>query len=128
MSFTPEDERGPVEASPLERVVHWCNVVVKPTVLIADSYFAGDLTVRFALYHAMGLVADAAKAISDRDLEAIPEVNWTGLFSMRTFLVHRPHLVDSEKVWQAATESIPATLSAVLIYQSGLGRQRMGSN
>ena len=128
MSFTPEDERGPVEASPLECVVHWCNVVVKLTVLSADSYFAGDLTVRFALYHAMGLVADAAKAISDRDLEAIPEVNWTGLFSMRTLLVHCPHLVDSEKVWQAATENIPATLSAALAYQSSPGCQRMGSN
>lgn len=66
----------------------------------------------------MGLVADAAKAIDEQDVEAISRVNWTGLFSMRTFLVHRPHLVDSEKVWQAAKESIPATQSEVLAYQS----------
>ena len=119
MSFTPEDEHGPLEVSPLGRVVHWRNVVNRLAERNADAYLAGDLTARFALYHAMGLVADSAKAISDRDLAAIPEVNWTALFSMRTFLVHRPHLVDSEKVWQAETESIPATLVAVVTYQSG---------
>ena len=126
MSFTPEDEHGPVEASPLGRVVHWCNVVNRLAERNADAYLAGDLTARFALYHAMGLVADAAKSISDRDLAAIPKVNWTALFSMRTFLVHRPHLVDSEKVWQAATENIPATLAAVLAYQSGPSRHPDG--
>ena len=99
MSFTPEDEHGSLEVSPLGRVVHWCNVVNRLAERNADAYLAGDLTAGFALYHAMGLVADAAKSISDRDLAAIPEVNWTALFSMRTFLVHRPHLVDSEKVW-----------------------------
>ena len=118
MSFTPEDERGPTEESPLGRVAHWCGVVIRLTERNADLYLAGDLTARFALYHAMGLVADAAKAIREPDLVAIPRVNWTALFSMRTFLVHRPHLVDSDKVWQAATESIPATLAEVTAYQS----------
>ena len=123
MSFTPGDEHGPVEASPLERVVHWCNVVIRLTQRNTEAYLSGDLTARFALYHAMGLVADAAKAVSDVDLVAVHQVNWTALFSMRTFLVHRPHLVDSEKVWQAATESVPATLAAVFAYQSGIDYQ-----
>jgi uncharacterized protein with HEPN domain len=118
MSFTPEDEHGPVEASPLRRVVHWCNVVIRLTERNADQYLSGDLTARFALYHAMGLVADAARVISKRDTEAMLSVNWTALFSMRTFLVHRPHLVDSDKVWQAATESVPALLAAVIAYQT----------
>lgn len=122
MSFTPEDEHGPLDGTPLGRVVHWCTVVIKLTERSADLYLAGDLTARFALYHAMGLVADAAKAIGEPELEAIPGVNWTGLFGMRTFLVHRPHLVDSEKVWQAAKESIPTTHAEVIMYQSDRAR------
>ena len=122
MSFTPEDEHGPTQANPLGRVAHWCDVVSKLTELNGDLYLAGDLTARFALYHAMGLVADAARAIPEQDTVAMASINWTALFSMRTFLVHRPHLVDSEKVWQAATESVPATLSEILAYQSGLAQ------
>lgn len=118
MSFTPEDERGPTQASPLGRVAHWCDVVIRLTELNADLYLNGNLTARFALYHAMGLAADAAKAIPEQDTEAMPGVNWTALFSMRTFLVHRPHLVDSEKVWQAATESVPILLSTLIAYQT----------
>ena len=118
MLFTPADEHGPTDQSPLARVAHWCNVVIELTERNADLYLAGDLTARFALYHAMGLLADAARAVSEEDLEAIPGVNWTALFSMRTFLVHRPHLVDSNIIWQAATESVPATLAEVLAYQS----------
>ncbi len=127
MLFTPEDERGPLDETPLGRVAHWCAVVVKLTERNADLYLAGDLTARFALYHAIGLVADAAKAIDEQDVAAISEVNWTGLFSMRTFLVHRPHLVDSDQVWQAAKDSIPATRAAVLAYQSHLARYVTGN-
>ena len=128
MSFTPEDEHGPLDETPLGRVVHWCTIVIKLTERNADLYLAGDLTARFALYHAMGLVADAAKAIGEQDMEAIGRVNWTGLFSMRTFLVHRPHLVDSEKVWQAAKESIPAAQAEVLAYQSDHTRYAGGDD
>ena len=128
MSFTPEDEHGPLDETPLGRVVHWCTVVIKLTEHNAGLYLSGDLTARFALYHAMGLVADAAKAIGEPDLEAISGVNWAGLFGMRTFLVHRPHLVDSEKVWQAAKESIPATHAEVTAYQSDRTRYTGGSD
>ena len=122
MSFTRADERVPPQASPPERVVHWCDVVIRLTELNDDLYLNGDLTVRFALYHAMGLIGDSAKAISEQDTEAMPSVNWTALFSMRTFLVHRPHLVDSDKVWQAATESVPALLSTLIAYQTRIGQ------
>ena len=128
MSFTPEDEHGPLDETPLGRVAHWCTVVIKLTERNADLYLAGDLTARFALYHAMGLVADAAKAIGEPDLEAISRVNWTGLFGMRTFLVHRPHLVDSEKVWQAAKESIPAAHAEVVAYRSDRIRYTGGAD
>ena len=62
MSFTPEDERGPRDANPIERVVHWCDVVIRLAERNADLYLAGDLTARFALYHAMGLVADSCQS------------------------------------------------------------------
>ena len=122
MSFSPEDERGPRDANPIERVAHWCDVVIRLAERNADLYLAGDLTARFALYHAMALAALATSSIPEHDTVAMASVNWTALFSMRTFLVHRPHLVDSEKVWQAAAESVPATLSEILAYQSGLAQ------
>lgn len=54
MSYTPADEHGPTDQSPLGRVEHWCHVVIELTERNADLYLAGDLTARFALYHAMG--------------------------------------------------------------------------
>ena len=76
----------------------------------------GDLRTRFAIYHAIGLIADAAKGLSADARRDMSNINWTGLSDMRVILVHRPWRVDSEIVWTAASRSVPALLSEIRRY------------
>ena len=81
-----------------------------------NDYMDGDLRTRFAIYHAIGLIADAANSLSEDAQAQMPSVNWAGLSGMRIFLVHRPWRVDSEIVWAAVTTSVPALLSEIRRY------------
>ena len=82
----------------------------------------GDLRTRFAIYHAVGLLADAAKGLGEQVLREMPDVDWSDLSDMRVILVHRPWRVDSEIVWYAVTVSIPALLNEIRRYMADVGR------
>lgn len=76
----------------------------------------GDLRIRFAIYHTIGLIADAAKGLDADAHRDMSGINWAGLSDMRVILVHRLWRVDSEVVWSAATRSVPALLSEIRHY------------
>jgi uncharacterized protein with HEPN domain len=59
----------------------------------------------------MGLIADTAKDLPDEVRAALTGINWRELSGMRTFLVHRPWDVNTQVVWQSATEDIPVLLT-----------------
>ena len=82
----------------------------------------GDLRTRFAIYHAIGLLADSAKGLSEQVLREMPNVDWSELFKMRVILVHRPWRVDSEIVWDAVTGSVPSLLNEIRQYMAKVGR------
>jgi len=82
----------------------------------------GDIRTRFAIYHAVGLLADAAKGLGEQVLREMPNVDWSDLSDMRVILVHRPWRVDSEIVWDAVTVSIPALLNEIRQYMAKVGR------
>ena len=81
----------------------------------------GDLRSRFAIYHAVGLLADTAKGLGEQILKDIPNVDWLALSDMRVILVHRPSRVNSEIVWYAVTESVPDLLNEVRQYIAEAG-------
>ena len=81
----------------------------------------GDLRTRFAIYHTVGLLADAARGLGEQVLREITNVDWPGLFSMRAILVHQPWLVKSEIVWDAVTVSIPSLLNEIRQYMDRVG-------
>ena len=71
------------------------------------------------MYHAIGLLADAARGLHSEVRDELPSVNWVGLFAMRAILVHRPWLVASDIVLSAASRDVPALLSEVQQYVEG---------
>ncbi len=80
------------------------------------DYLDGELRSRFAIYHAIGLLADAARGLHSETRDDLPSVNWVGLFAMRAILVHRPWLVASDIVLSAASRDVPTLLSNVQQY------------
>ncbi len=95
---------------------HWCEVVIWLSRNHRRYFLDGDLRSRFAVYHAIGLLADAARGLPSEIRDGLPSVNWVGLFAMRAILVHRPWVVASDVVWSAASTDVPALLSDVQQY------------
>ena len=115
-SSTQPSELGPEPHDHLRRVEHWCEVVIWLSENHRRDYLEGELRSRFAVYHAIGLLADAARGLSPETLRELSNINWAGLFGMRTILVHRPWLVSSDIVWSAASRDVPTLLSEVRRY------------
>ena len=113
MLSTPHEDLGPRPDDRLRQVEYWCEVVVRLSEQYSEEYDAGDLRTRLAMYHAMGLIADAAKPLDDTVKAEMVGVDWAGLRDMRTFLVHRPWRVNYLLVWNAATSEIPLLLAEV---------------
>ena len=121
-SSTQPSELGPEPSDHLRRVEHWCEVVVWLSHHHRLDYLDGELRSRLAIYHAIGLIADAARGLRAEVLRETPNINWAGLFGMRTILVHRPWLVDSDNVWSAAINDVPPLLAEVRRYIARRGR------
>ena len=115
-SSTQPSELGPEPSDHLGRVEHWCEVVIWLAQQHQQDYLDGELRSRLAIYHAIGLIADAARGLRPEVLQEIPNINWAGLFGMRMILVHRPWLVASDNVWSAATRDVPTLLAEVRRY------------
>ena len=118
-SSTQPSELGPEPNDHIRRVEHWCEVVIWLSRNHRGDYLDGDLRSRFAMYHAIGLLADAARGLRPETRDELPSVNWVGLFAMRAILVHRPWLVASDIVLSAASRDVPALLSEVQQYVEG---------
>ena len=115
-SSTQPSELGPEPSDHLGRVEHWCEVVTWLAQQHQQDYLGGELRSRLAIYHAIGLIADAARGLRPEVLQDVPSVNWVGLFGMRTILVHRPWLIASDNVWSATTRDVPTLLAEVRRY------------
>ena len=114
MSFTPQDDIGPLPGDWISLLEHWCEVVGWMYREYADDYAAGDLRTRWAMYHTIGLVADIAKQLDDDIRAAMTGVTpgeWRNLAGVRVFVVHRPWRVDHRIVWATAIEDIPVLLA-----------------
>lgn len=114
MSFTPQNDVGPLPGDRISQLEYWCEVVGWMCREFADDYAAGDLRTRWAMYHTVGLVADIARHLDDDIRSAMTGVtpdDWKGLAEVRVFVVHRPGRVDHNIVWATATGDIPVLLA-----------------
>ena len=77
-SSTQPSELGPEPSDHLGRVEHWCEVVIWLAQQHQQDYLDGELRSRLAIYHAIGLIADAARGLRPEVLQDVPSVNWGG--------------------------------------------------
>ena len=111
MLSTPPDELGPDNADRLLQMNHWCEVIAWLRRNYADDYRDGDLRTRFAVYHAVCLLADMVRQSRQSApalLRSIPGVDWNRLIAIRVVLAHIPWRAESDAVWDMAEQDVPA--------------------
>lgn len=65
----------------------------------------------FAVVRAVEIIGEAASKVSDEGRAACPEIAWKAIIGMRNRLVHAYFEIDTNVVWIAVTDEIPALLS-----------------
>jgi len=69
-----------------------------------------DKMLLFAVVRAIEIIGEAAGRVSMETREAIPEIPWSAIISMRNRLIHGYFDIDTEVVWKTVTEELPILL------------------
>jgi uncharacterized protein with HEPN domain len=63
--------------------------------------------------HAIQIIGEAARCISDEFKQRHPEIPWRRIIGMRHHLVHEYFNIDIEQIWQVVEVDIPALLPLI---------------
>jgi uncharacterized protein with HEPN domain len=72
-----------------------------------------DVMLRFALVRAAEIFGEAASKVSPETRMSAPSIPWREIVAMRNRLIHAYFDIDHDVLWKAATEEIPALLTAL---------------
>jgi uncharacterized protein with HEPN domain len=72
--------------------------------------FVGNKTIRYAVERLLLIVGEAANHVSMEFQEEHPEIEWAQIIGLRNVLAHEYGEVKIDKIYLAATKSIPALL------------------
>lgn len=70
-----------------------------------------DRMLLFAVVRALEIVGEAASKISPATRIAHPAIPWPAIIGMRNRLVHAYFEIDTDIVWVAVTQEVPALLT-----------------
>lgn len=70
-----------------------------------------DRMLLFAVVRAIEIIGEAASKVSTETRTALANIQWGTIVGMRNRLVHAYFEIDTNIVWVAVTEEIPALLS-----------------
>ncbi|MBM3150602.1 MAG: DUF86 domain-containing protein [Chloroflexi bacterium] len=77
---------------------------------ISHSKFVENKTIRYAIERLLLIVGEAANHISSEFQAAHPEIEWAQIIGLRNILAHEYGEIKMDKVYLAATKSVPALL------------------
>lgn len=66
-----------------------------------------DDMLAFALVHAVQIIGEAARLISEETRSKLADIPWTEIIGMRHKLVHDYLSIDRDIVWDVAIEDLP---------------------
>src|SRR5688500_1177664 len=66
-----------------------------------------------ATMHAIQIIGEAARKVSEGTRRAHPQLPWLEIIGMRYRLVHDYFRIDARKVWDTAARDIPALMSVL---------------
>jgi len=77
---------------------------------VPHSKFAENKTIRYAIERLLLIIGEAANHVSKKFKEEHPEIEWAQIIGLRNILAHEYGEVKTDKIYLAATKSIPALL------------------
>lgn len=77
-----------------------------------DAFVADAKTYR-ATERCLGIIGEAARALSQRCHQAYPQVPWRRIVGLRNRLSHEYGDIDYEEIFLIATVSVPALIAAL---------------
>jgi uncharacterized protein with HEPN domain len=72
-----------------------------------------DVMLRFGLVRAAEIIGEAASKVNLEARTSAPSIPWREIVAMRNRLIHAYFDIDHDVLWKAATEEIPALLTAL---------------
>jgi uncharacterized protein with HEPN domain len=72
--------------------------------------FENDKVVRYAVERQLLVIGEAANHVSDEFRKEHPEIPWARIIGQRNVLAHEYGEILVERIWVAATKSIPELL------------------
>ena len=66
-----------------------------------------DLQLSFALTHAVEIVGEAARQVSEQTQEMYPQIPWSNIIGMRHRLAHGYDRVSYDILWETVVNNLP---------------------
>jgi uncharacterized protein with HEPN domain len=77
---------------------------------VPHAKFVENKTIRYAIERLLLIVGEAANHVSKGFQEKHPEIEWAQIIGLRNILAHEYGEVKMDKIYLAATKSIPVLL------------------
>ena len=77
---------------------------------VPHTKFVENKTIRYAIERLLLIIGEAANHVSKEFQEEHPDIEWAQIIGLRNILAHEYGEVKMDKIYLAATKSIPALL------------------
>ena len=76
-------------------------------------HFSSNKMIRYAVERQLLVIGEASKGVSEAFKEAHPEIPWKSIVGQRNILAHDYGEILVERIWFAATQSIPELVKSL---------------
>lgn len=77
------------------------------------DHFATDIEGQWAIERALLNIGEYATNLSPAFKDSYSDIAWKEIIGMRTILAHAYHMIDSQRVWNAAAINVPELINAL---------------
>ncbi|HOF86627.1 MAG TPA: DUF86 domain-containing protein [Armatimonadota bacterium] len=97
----------------LHDILEYARRAIEYTAAISDEDFADDTLIRDATAHAISLIGEAARHLSDDFRQSHADIPWPRIISMRNRLIHAYGDVDVDIVWDTVQRDLPMLIARI---------------
>lgn len=87
--------------------------IIEFTEVHTLNSFANDKKTRLAVERQIEVIAEAMKRLREEFKEDHPEIPWQKIIAQRNIIAHEYDKLQVEKIWLAASESVPQLLPQI---------------
>ena len=101
------------ERERIEDMIDLCHTIRRFIGSSDYESYATDQEKQFAVTHALFLLGEASKALSEETKSAAPHIDWSALARLRDRLAHHYWTVANRVVWDTATIDVSDLLKSL---------------